>query len=256
MIDAMRQHNYEVHIPIFEGPLDLLLHLIKKADLEIKDITVSQITGEFLEYVNLMKELNLDIAGEFLVMAATLLELKSRSMLPSESVEEEEEQFISDLKEKLSEYQKYKQIAALLADREEKNKDVFYRTRPEFSSDDYTLDVSLFDLLDTFKNVIKALPEDVKKIVYEEIPVERKIAEILEEIQEKKFVSFGDILSREKSRMGVVVCFLAILELIRLGQIIARQKESFGEIRLYLVEIMPESEAETSSGATKMEEGQ
>ncbi len=232
--------SYEVHIPIFEGPLDLLLHLIKKNDLEIKDIKISHITGEFLDYFNLMKELNLDLAGEFLVMASTLLEIKARSMLPSEEAKAEAEKFIGDLKDKLTEYQKYKEIAGILSSYEEKNKDVFYRGRPEFSSDDYTLDVSLFDLLDTFKNAIKVLPDDVKKIVYEEIPTERKIAEILEAIQEKKFISFTEILLKEKTRMGIAVCFLAVLELIRLSQVIARQKESFGEIRLYLIEYKPE----------------
>lgn len=231
---------YEVHIPIFEGPLDLLLHLIKKEDLSIEDISVGQITGEFLEYINLMKELNLDIAGEFLVMAATLLEIKARSMLPSDVPDEESEKFISDLKDKLIQYQKYKEVSKILAEYEEKNFDIYYRSRPEFSTDDYTLEVSLFDLLDTFKNIIKALPEDVKKIVYEEIPIEKKIAEILEIIQEKKYISFTEILAKEKTRMAAVVCFLAILELIRMGQIIARQKESFGEIRLYLVEYREE----------------
>jgi len=228
--------NYEVHIPVFEGPLDLLLHLVKKNDLEIRDITVSHITEEFLEYVNLMKDLNLEIAGDFLVMAATILEIKSRSMLPSEDAKEEAEKLLGDLKDKLTEYQKYKEVALLLANYEEKNKDVHYRSRPQFTADDYTLDVSLFDLLDTFKNALNVLPEDVKKIVYEEIPIERKIAEILEALREKKFIVFRDVLLKEPSRMGVVVCFLAVLELIRLGQLIARQKEIFGEIRLYLVE--------------------
>jgi len=235
--------SYEIHTPIFEGPLDLLLHLIKKNDMEIKDITVSQITGEFLEYVNLMKNLNLDIAGEFLVMASTLLEMKSRSMLPDdEEAREEAEEFISDLKTRLEEYQKYKQVAQILAEREEANRGIFYRSKPEFSTDDYTLDVSCFDLLDTFKNIITVLTEDVKKIVYEEIPIERKISEILETLKEKKFMSFADFLRREKTRMGVVVSFMAVLELIRLGQLIARQKERFGEIRLYLIEYKPEDE--------------
>ncbi len=227
---------------MFEGPLDLLLHLIKKNDLEIADITVSHITGEFLEYVNLMKELNLEIAGEFLVMAATLLEIKARAMLPSEEMDEEAEKFITDLKDKLSEYQKYKQAAALLSEYEEKNRGVFYRVCPEFDFEDYILDASLFDLLDTFKKVIQVLPDDVKKIVYEEIPVERKIAELLELIRDKKFISFADFLTKEKSRMGMVVSFLAVLELIRLGQLIARQKESFGEIRLYIIEYKQEAE--------------
>ncbi len=243
--------SYEIHIPIFEGPLDLLLHLVKKNDLEIKDITISQITGEFLEYINLMKDLNLDIAGEFLVMASTLLEMKSRSMLPGEEEREEAEEFISDLKSRLEEYQKYKQVAQVLSQREDSNRGIFYRNKPEFSTDDYTLEVSLFDLLDTFKNVITLLPEDVKKIVYEEIPIERKIAEILEVLKEKKFISFIDFLRREKTRMGIVVSFMAILELIRLGQIIARQKERFGEIRLYLIEYKPEEEIkEELSGGT------
>lgn len=240
--------TYEVHIPIFEGPLDLLLHIIKKNDMDIREVKVSQITREFLEYVNLMKELNLDLAGEFLVMAATLLEMKSRSMLPSTEEESEEPEMFADLKERLTEYQKYKQIASVLAGHEEKNRDIFYRSRPEFSTDDYTLDVSLFDLLDTFKHAITILPDDVKKIVYEEIPIERRITEILEILREKRFIPFKELLLREKTRMGVVVSFLAVLELARLGQIIARQKETFGEIRIYLVEYKSDEQCAVSDG--------
>ncbi|MDI6757430.1 MAG: segregation/condensation protein A [Endomicrobiia bacterium] len=246
--------TYEVHIPIFEGPLDLLLHIIKKNDMDIQNINISQITGEFSEYVNLMKDLNLDIAGEFLVMAATLLEMKSRCLLPSTDEETEEPQMFSDLKERLSEYQKYRHIATILAGHEEKNRDVFYRVAPKFSTDEYTLDVSLFDLLDTFKRAITVLPDDVKKIVYEEIPIERKIAEILDILREKRFIPFKELLSREKTRMGMVVNFLAVLELIRLGQIIARQKETFGGIRIYLVEYKPEEEFDgVSDGARSTE---
>jgi segregation and condensation protein A len=227
---------YDIHLEIFEGPLDLLLYLIKKSDLDIKEIQIAQITSEYLDYMELMKEMNLDIAGEFLVMAATLMQIKAKTLLPP-SVEEEDEgpDPLDELKSKLLEYQKYKEVAQTLVQREQDNANIFYRPPPVFDKDEYVLEVSIFDLMESFRSVLQELPTDVKEIVYKEIPIEERIREILDFLEGKEFVSFIDILKKETTRHGLIVSFLAILELIRLKQIIARQSEQFGDVRIYRV---------------------
>jgi len=234
---------YDVHLEIFEGPLDLLLYLIRKNDLNIYDIPISQITAEYLEYIELMKELNLDIASEFLVMAATLMHIKSRMLLPSPPSEEEEgPDPRAELVAKLLEYQKYKLAGEFLSKRELNEQGVYYRSGPVFSEEEFTIEASIFDLIESFRKAIKELPEEVKDIVYEEIPVEKKIRQILDFLTQaktdrfnRKFVNFSDLLKTEKTRLGMIVLFLALLELIRLKQVIARQSKLFGEIRIYLL---------------------
>ena len=229
--------NLNVHLEVFEGPLDLLLYLIKRDDLDIYDIPISQITAEYLEYLDLMKELNLEVASEFMVMAATLMEIKARMMLPGATVEEETgPDPRAELVSKLLEYQKYKQVSQFLANQELKEQNTYYRfTYPLFNEEDYTLEASLFDLLESFRQVLKSLPEEVKEIVIDEIPIEQKQREILDLLEGKKYITFKEILIRGKSRLEIVVFFLALLELIRLKQIIARQSKLFGEVRIYPV---------------------
>lgn len=236
---------YDIHLEIFEGPLDLLLYLIKKDDLDIKEIQIAQITNEYLEYMELMKEMNLEVAGEFLVMAATLMQIKAKMLLPP-SVEEEDEgpDPLDELKSKLLEYQKYKEVAQTLVQREQDNANVFYRPPPVFDKDEYMLDVSIFDLMESFRSVLKELPKEVKEIVYKEIPIETRIREILDFMEGKEYVSFIEILRKETTRHGLIVSFLAILELIRLKQIIARQSEQFGDVRIYRVKDEPNKNPE------------
>src|SRR3989339_86114 len=227
---------YDVHLENFEGPLDLLLFLIKKNDLEIAEIPISGITAEYLECLALMKEMNLDVAGEFLVMASTLMQIKARMLLPAPEVEGEEgPDPLEELKARLLEYQKYKEVAQTLSGREEEFANLYYRPSPSFEKDDFVLDVSLFDLLDKFKNVIQELPKDVKEIVFKEIPIEEKIREVLDLMEGCEYISFGEILKKQPSRMALIVSFLAILELIRLKQIVAKQSDIFDEIRIYKI---------------------
>ncbi|MDI6641353.1 MAG: segregation/condensation protein A [Elusimicrobiota bacterium] len=232
----------DIHLEIFEGPLDLLLFLIRKNDLNIYDIPISQITAEYLEYLELMKELNLDIASEFLVMAATLMQIKSRTLLPQETVEEEGPDPRAELISKLLEYQKYKLAAEELSKRELSQQGIYYRSAPIFTDEDFFLEVSIFDLIDTFRTVLKQLPTEVKEIIYEEIPIESKIRQILSKLEtaktdkhNRKFINFTDLLMSETTRLSMIVLFLALLELIRLKQVIVRQSRPFGEIRIYLV---------------------
>lgn len=227
---------FEVRLDIYEGPLDLLLYLVKKNNLEITDIPIAQITAEYLEYLQTMKELNLDIAGEFLVMAATLLQIKARMLVPGSAEAEEEPEELDLLKQKLLEYQKYKQIAQTLSEKAAEFQGYVWRDFPYgFSEDDYTLEVSVFDLLNAFRQAIAELPREVKEIVYEEIPIEEKIRQILDLLQEKRMITLSQLWKLQKSRLAMIVCFLAILELARMHQIILRQKFFGGEIRIYRV---------------------
>lgn len=226
---------YDVHLEIFEGPLDLLLYLIKKDDLEISEIPIAQITQEYLTFLEAMQVLNLDLAGDFLVMASTLMQIKARMLLPSQAGEEEEESPLDELKARLLEYQRFKEVAQLLGSKEAEFSQIFYRPAPSFDKADFTLEVSLFDLIRSFKEVLHELPTNVKEIVYEEIPIEQKIREILDYLEGKEFITFKELLGLARSRIDLVVSFLAILELIRLRQILARQNEVFGEVRIYRI---------------------
>jgi segregation and condensation protein A len=233
--------THEVHLEIFEGPLDLLLHLIKKNDLDVYDIPISQITSEYLSYIDVMKELKLDVAGEFLVMASTLVQIKARTLLPAPSTESEEgPDPRAELISRLLEYQRYKEAARELEQRLTSFKDYHYRGAPVFSEEDYALDATLFDLMDAFRDVLKDLKPGVREIFYEEIPIEVKIREILTFLENREYATFRDILRREESRHALIVTFLAILELIRLKQIVARQAQLFGEIRVYRTQVRPE----------------
>lgn len=231
---------HEVHLEIFEGPLDLLLYLIRKNDLDIYEISISQITSEYLAYLDVLKDLKLDMAGEFLVMASTLMQMKARMLLPSHSTEEEKgPDPRAELINRLLEYQRFKLASKELDVRLQSNKDVHYRGAPLFSEADYHLDASLFDLLDAFRDVLRDLKPEVREIVYEEVPIEEKVREILAFLSERTFATFKEILQRETARKGLIITFLAVLELIRLKQIVARQGDVFGEIRVYRSDALP-----------------
>jgi segregation and condensation protein A len=233
--------THKVNIDVYEGPLDLLLFLIKKSDLNIFDVPVSQITGDYLATVELMKELQIDVAGEFLVMAATLMQIKARMLLPAQPAEGEEgPDPRAELVNRLVEYQRYKEAARVLEAKLIRQKDVHFKPSPLFSEGDYTMEASLFDLLDAFRDVLKNLRPEVRDIALDEIPIEVKIREILSFLTDKPFATFRDILKREETRRGLIATFLAVLELIRLKQIVARQMEHFGEIRVYRMEALPE----------------
>jgi segregation and condensation protein A len=229
--------TYDVHLDIFEGPLDLLLYLIRKSDLDIYDIPISQITSEYLAYMDVMKDLSLDVAGEFLVMASTLMQIKAQTLLPAPSVEGDDgPDPRAELVNRLLEYQRYKEAAKELHHKLEANKDVFYRGAPVFSENDYHMDASLFDLLDAFRDVLKELKPEVREVLYEEIPIEFKTREILDFMEGRPYATFRELLRLATNRHGLIVTFLALLELIRLKQIVARQVQIFGEIRVYKIE--------------------
>lgn len=225
---------YEVHLEMFEGPLDLLLYLIKKNDLDIYDVSISHITQEYLEYLDLMKELNLEVAGEFLVIASTLMQIKARTLLPSPPEEEEtgpdpREELLS----KLLEYQKYKEAARFLEAQAEKFKDVYYRNAPHFGPEDKSLDLDLFELLGTLKEILARAEISPKEISREEFPIEEKVQKILFLLEGRPFITLPEIFADERKRLGIITCFLAVLELVKIQKVGVRQAQPFGEVRIY-----------------------
>lgn len=235
--------DYKVELEIFEGPLDLLLYLIKRDEIDIYDIPIERITNQYMEYMDVMKMLDLNIAGEFLVMAATLMLIKSRTLLPVEDRPEQEEEEEDDprweLVRQLVEYKKFKDVAARFQEREILQEDVFM-----LGADGVTLepedpgvvlqDVSLFDLLSAFNNVLKRLkPEQIGEIYAHVYTVADKIAHVLSELTERDEIVFEELFGEQANRHEVICTFLAVLELIRLRQVGVRQDATFGEIRVF-----------------------
>ena len=228
--------NYDVHLDSFEGPLDLLLHLVQKKDLEIKEIQVSEITSEYLAYLETMQNLNLDIAGDFLVMASTLMQIKVKMLHPENEEDAADiDAEINKIKDRLLEYQKYKAAAKFLANKEQKYAHTYYRPHPVIDTQDFQLDATIYDLIASFQEALKTAPEDVREIMYKEIPIETKMREIIDLLSERQHISFTEIMKLQPSRQAMIVCFIAVLELTKNRQIIAKQSELFDEIRIYKV---------------------
>ncbi len=229
---------YTVRLEAFEGPLDLLLHLIQKNELDIFNIPIALITQQYMEYLKWMKTLNLDIAGEYLLMASTLLYIKSKMLLPQPSLEGEEEgeDPRAELVRKLIEYQKYKQAASELIQRPMLDRDVFIRliSEEEAGTQEERIEATLFDLIDAFRKALeRAKEEPFHEVVLDRLSVEDKIEEILLLLQrEKRSLPFHLLLPEGASRKVIVVTFLAILELVKMKWIRVFQGAPFETIRV------------------------
>jgi segregation and condensation protein A len=230
---------YRVKLPVFEGPLDLLLHLIKKNEVEIVDIPIAAITEQYLAYLEMMRELNLDIAGEFLVMAATLTLIKSRMLLPpSEDGEEEEEADPrADLVRQLLDYQRYREAALALSERPLLHRDVFAREPlldvegAEDTGEPLRLKVTVWELLEAFRAVLKrARPESVHEIVADQLSLRDRVRTLLQTLSVARSIEFDSLFDENASRVDIIVTFLALLELIKMGAIRATQEERYGRI--------------------------
>ena len=234
----METDTLKIQLDVFEGPLDLLLHLIKKDNLDIYEVNISSITTQYLEYLDLMKQLNLDVAGEFLVMASTLMQIKARQLLPSQvpTTEEQGPDPAKELIAKLVEYEKFKQASNFLQQNFDKFKDNFYKQAPVFNQDEKVVNVQLFDLLAAVKRAFTRLEErqnaDLLKI--EEFPIDKKIEKVLALVTSRPWVLIDDIFTGETKKRGVITCFMAVLELLKINKIYARQDKQNGEIRIYL----------------------
>ncbi len=229
-----------IRLPVFEGPLDLLLYLIRRDKLDIYDIPIGHITAQYLGTLDAMKALDLDVAGDFLVMAATLMRLKARMLLPTwPEGEEDEEDPRWELVRQLLEYRQFKEAARRLKDREEERRRWYGRGHvPVFEGElpEELEPVSPFALIDIMKDVLSRVGEEFfYEVELEDVTLEEKTALVLESLEEKGRVLFVDLLTRFPRRMHVVVTFMALLELAKQGQIAVAQEAAFGQIWVYAV---------------------
>jgi segregation and condensation protein A len=238
--------EYKVKFEVFEGPLDLLLYLIKKQEVDIYEVNLTQLATQFIEYIEVMRMLDLEIAGEFLVMASTLMYIKSRELLPVDqqvAVEEEDEGEDPrwELIRQLVEYKKFKDAAARLQELEVRQESVYRREAPKpvFESEPQKPDVSIFDLINAVNSILKRVAQregESREIFEDKWSVSEKIEFIAKTIGEKARTKFSELFEGATSRTEVVVTFLAMLELIRLKQIICVQPDHFAEIEIIKAE--------------------
>ncbi len=230
---------YRVRLKNFEGPLDLLLFLIKKNEVDIYDIPIAAITKQYLEYVEIIKLLDLEVASEFILLAATLIRIKAKMLLPRPA-DDEEEEIIDPRRElvtRLLEYKRFKEVAYKLADLEHERSHLFnrgYHEALEDGDDDeirLSEDVTLFSLISTFKHVLDRMPKETYHQIEDiKISLEEQIEYILDFVKRDRQVAFYDLIVKLSDRLIVIVTFIALLELIRRGEVIARQSVPFGEI--------------------------
>jgi segregation and condensation protein A len=235
--------EYKVKFDVFEGPLDLLLYLIKKEEVDIYEVNLTNLATQFIEYIELMRQLDLDIAGEFLVMASTLMYIKSRELLPVDKQaqvqeQDEDEDPRWELIRQLVEYKKFKDAAAELQALEVRQESIYPRLpgQPELKSEASQLkpEVGLFDLINALNAVLKRITqrEDLRDIFEDRWTVSEKIEQLVQRLTERPNMKFSELFTTATSRLEVVVTFLALLELIRLKQVTAFQREPFMEIEI------------------------
>ncbi len=230
--------SYSVKLDVFQGPLDLLLFLIKRDKIDIYDIPIAHITKQYLEYIELMKELDLEIAGEFIVMAATLMRIKVRMLLPKTQDEEEEKDPRDELIPALLEYRKFKEAAQILKAKGEEQSSWFPRTDFSFLNqlpeDEVLVEASLSDLIFAFKGILETQPKETfHTIDYPKVNMAERIEYILNRLAQKDGVVFTELFSDTPIKLVMVVTFVAVLELIRLQKIYIRQTKHLSEIWVF-----------------------
>jgi segregation and condensation protein A len=233
--------DYPVRLLNFEGPLDLLLHLIKKNEVNIYDIPIALITQQYLDYLDLMQELNLDVVGEFLVMAATLIHIKSRLLLPrpDPTQDDPEEDPREALVRRLLEHQRFKAAAELLHEKEIQRSAMWHRPDGRIAevvgeAPEPEIEVDLFSLMAAFRQVLeRARSRPRVHLPPEQIPIETRIEQLMARLSETEACGFDDLFADVQTRAGMIVTFLALLEMIRLKMIRVYQQGNFGPIRVY-----------------------
>ena len=240
----------KVQLEIFEGPLDLLLYLVKKEEVDIYQVNLTKIATQFIAYIEVMRELDLEVAGEFLVMAATLMYIKSRELLPvDQQVEDQAEEEEGDdprweLIRRLVEYKKFKDAAGELQGKEAQQENIFPRVpgKPEVVVDGPAVkpDVSLFDLVNAVSAILKRIGqrESTRDVFQDKWTVSEKIDHVLKLVKDRPRLRFSELFEGQTQRLEVVVTFLAVLELIRLKVLSAAQPEPFSEIEITAVSAM------------------
>ena len=232
----------KIRLPEFEGPLDLLLHLIRKNEVDVHDIPIAPITRQYMEYLDLMKELNLDVAGEFMVMAATLIHIKSKMLVPVSPTEAEGEEEAEDPREelvrRLLEFQRYKEAAGLLHQKREIRAATW--TRPDTAlpafddAGEEMIEAGLYDLIGAFKELLERRKTLLAhEVEHEGKSVEQRMEELLAIVREGQSLEFRELFATEQTKAGMILTFLALLELIRLKRIKVYQRGLFGAIRVF-----------------------
>lgn len=234
---------YKIKLPVFEGPFDLLLFLIKKNEIDIYDIPIARITSEYLEYLEWMKMLDLEIAGEFIEMVATLILIKTRMLLPDppgDDLEEVEDPRLQ-LTLQLLEYKRFKKAAGNLADLEDERRRYFSRN-PDYlkkqsaanqPGEDFEMEATLFDLLTAFKKALDNMPKvTVHQVKTIKVTLEEQVKYIIGKFQDRHYLFFSELIEAMTEKVYILVTFLAILELIKVKMIYAKQNEAFEDIRL------------------------
>ena len=256
--------TYQFKLDIFEGPLDLLLHLIKEQKMDIYDIPLVDVTRQYLEYIDLMQDMNLELAGDYLVMAAELARIKSKELLPAppgEEGAEEGEDPRAELTRRLLEYQRYKNVASKLREREIDRQQLFSRGQEmvlEDSEGEDLVDASVFDLFSAFKNVLeqKSFRRDYEMKITT-LSVSKRIERVLDILNERDSMAFDSLFEDSNTQEEVIATFLALLELMRMNLVRVQQIESYEAIRIYLtsdresqqeaLKIFQDSESETET---------
>jgi segregation and condensation protein A len=226
---------------IFEGPMDLLVHLIKKNEVDIYDIPIAVITSQYLEYLEWLKLMNVDFAGDFLVMAATLAQIKSRMLLPRHESEGDEEDPRMEIAKPLQEYLEMKSVAEQLAGRDLLGEKTFIRTYPkeafeEYKEGDEIIQVGLFELIDAFQKILANIPEPHRiELNADTISVKERISEIVDILENQASITFYELFPAEAGKSEIIVTFLALLEMVKLGLVSIAQHVASGIIRIFYI---------------------
>jgi segregation and condensation protein A len=235
----MLENLYRVELDeIFEGPMDLLVHLVRKNELDIYDIPIALITEQYLQYIEWMQAMNIDYAGDFLLMASTLTQLKSRMLLPVHDSEDEAEDVLQEITRPLVEYLQMKSAADELVERNLLGENTFIRNpdRGEFltGSDDEFVKIGLFELIDAFQKILERIPDEHRvDMRADEISVKDKIAQIIDILEAKESITFLELFSDIPDKHEIIVTFLAILEMVKLTLIRIFQHVQTGVIRIF-----------------------
>jgi segregation and condensation protein A len=237
----MQEELYQVKLDnIFEGPMDLLVHLIKKHEVDIYDIPIAMITDQYLEYLKWMESMNIDVAGDFIVMAATLTQIKSKMLLPIHENENDQEDPRLEIARPLAEYLQMKSAAERLAERDLLGENIFARNPDQeellAARQDEVLKLGLFELIDAFQQILKKISLDDKvRIAADSISVKNRISQLVDIFESKESVTFEELFPAGVVKSEVIVTFLAILEMVRLSLVRIVQHVQTGVIRLFYI---------------------
>lgn len=234
--------THRLTLPIFDGPFDLLLRLIKIDEVDITEISLAQVTDRYMEILQIMQELDLEVAGDYLVVAATLLELKSRALLPRvdlpemEDEDDDEGDPRQELINKIIEYRQFREVSHHLGQRAHQERDVYFRTfreRVDADTVDQFVEVNMYDLLKAFQRVLRfASPDAFSEVVDDEVHIEECVAYIRAALQRHKSLRLIELCGDPPTRKRIIGTFLALLEMIRLGEVLARANEDHTDLRV------------------------